>query len=812
MHSSLPTQDAPGRPFKHVAPGKRRAPRACLNCRARKVRCDVARFGRPCGNCTMDERNCVVTSRVKRGKDCAEEQCSSMQSRGMRPVGAPETSKNQEIQIRSQIDESDPAHPNNRYNAQKSISPPDMTSSDQTTFAFPTPMSAPISEGSRAPSLLFPNHHSINILTPFLHDPTKHCDAGPSSGSTQAVFYTYYPFLTTNKAAGCLPQDFNFLQSEGCFHIPPRLVLDDLLNQYFANIHPQLPLLSEAGFWESYRAKDPSWGSKPKLSLLVFQAMLFAASNFASSENVTLLRHSSARDLRASCYRKAKLLYDFNTEKSPVAIAHAALLLSFWTPPLDAVDEMPNARWLSIAIENSLKAKAHIASGTHRPMTNESGALRRLWWCCIIRDRTLALGLRRSILLTRAYFDFDRNLGQGCAEIRDEILQSQTHDRKTREDLADIACQTVEFCVMLTDVLPVVFPFGTEPVLLDDVTYTKAKRALKLWLITSSASRYSTKTANNNQDHCITLFVNMMLMSYYSATLALSHCCLRAMTTDTPPYLSMSVDLLELSQEIQQAVSGITASLSQLNQLQLTRCLPITAVAYSALPLTLYVLDARLSGSDYYNPDTKMPGLGVLVDAMKVYYSQYHGVEWVAKIVRGVSQQVATLGSEDSPTNWSELLTRHTDHYVRLTLALDWCLRDGSCPPNDDTDQLHDRSVVHSTVVEHESQANEPVSHDPSGDPSAALDAMPGLTVAPTPRVGWDGAEASTTFDQAKPTEHPWGDDQPTGTADDGNSTLAPDSHGITPTDEWLPEMEADLRLLMENWDSKEIGTEKVVE
>lgn len=197
-----------------------------------------------------------------------------------------------------------------------------------------------------------------------------------------------------------------------------------------------------------------------------------------------------------------------------MAIAQAALLLSFWTPPLDAVDEMPNARWLSIAIENSLKAKAHIASGTHRPMTDESGALRRLWWCCIIRDRTLALGLRRSILLTRSYFDFERNLDRGCAVIRDEILQSQSHDRKTRQDLADIACQTVEFCVMLTDLLLVVFPFNMEPVFLDDVTYSKAKRALKVWFITSSASRYNTKTANNCQDHCITLSVSMMLMSY----------------------------------------------------------------------------------------------------------------------------------------------------------------------------------------------------------------------------------------------------------------------------------------------------------
>jgi hypothetical protein len=48
--------------FEHnkEQPSKRRAARACLSCRNRKVRCDVVNGGRPCTNCRLDNLTCVV--------------------------------------------------------------------------------------------------------------------------------------------------------------------------------------------------------------------------------------------------------------------------------------------------------------------------------------------------------------------------------------------------------------------------------------------------------------------------------------------------------------------------------------------------------------------------------------------------------------------------------------------------------------------------------------------------------------------------------------------------------------------------------
>lgn len=101
-----------------------------------------------------------------------------------------------------------------------------------------------------------------------------------------SVMYNCYPFLTLDNLHNCMPQDVDFMESEGCFHLPTRPILDQIVRQYFLHIHPLLPLLNEGDFWEMYyyyshrraEGKEPP----PKLSLLVFQAIMFAACNVST--------------------------------------------------------------------------------------------------------------------------------------------------------------------------------------------------------------------------------------------------------------------------------------------------------------------------------------------------------------------------------------------------------------------------------------------------------------------------------------------------------------------------------------------------
>lgn len=84
--------------------------------------------------------------------------------------------------------------------------------------------------------------------------------------------------------------------------------------------------------------------------------------------------------------------------------------------------------------------------------------LKRLWWCCIIRDRGLALYARRSIQITRAHFDVDANSPLGPADLADEIGRSKVYDAETKRSLVDVTAQLVGLCAALTDVIGLVYP------------------------------------------------------------------------------------------------------------------------------------------------------------------------------------------------------------------------------------------------------------------------------------------------------------------------------------------------------------------
>lgn len=45
---------------------RQRARHACLDCRARKVRCDVSVTGTPCTNCKLDDHECTIQRRKTR--------------------------------------------------------------------------------------------------------------------------------------------------------------------------------------------------------------------------------------------------------------------------------------------------------------------------------------------------------------------------------------------------------------------------------------------------------------------------------------------------------------------------------------------------------------------------------------------------------------------------------------------------------------------------------------------------------------------------------------------------------------------------
>lgn len=85
------------------------------------------------------------------------------------------------------------------------------------------------------------------------------------------------------------------------------------------------------------------------------------------------------------------------------------------------------------------------------------GALKRLWWCCILRDRIMALGLRRPMCIRP--MDCDSTLpGLTENDFEDEIRYSGVYSPAIKRKLIQIIVSASELGVILSDVLDIIYP------------------------------------------------------------------------------------------------------------------------------------------------------------------------------------------------------------------------------------------------------------------------------------------------------------------------------------------------------------------
>jgi hypothetical protein len=166
-------------------------------------------------------------------------------------------------------------------------------------------------------------------------EPAQHAPLPPSTTSTARahrplrqpadVLYTHYPFLRLGNMSSLSARDVNVLEAESCLRVPTRDALEEFLRQYFRHVHPLLPLIHEGEFWIRYARRDLSEASGSGVSLMLLQAMLFAACNvghvmslsyqwpeltaaqFVSLDIIQSCGLGSMREARAELYRRAKV-------------------------------------------------------------------------------------------------------------------------------------------------------------------------------------------------------------------------------------------------------------------------------------------------------------------------------------------------------------------------------------------------------------------------------------------------------------------------------------------------------------------------
>ncbi|KAL5003475.1 fungal-specific transcription factor domain-containing protein [Aspergillus recurvatus] len=392
------------------------------------------------------------------------------------------------------------------------------------------------------------------------------------------------------------PVNLTFVKSQMALKVPIQEVLDVFVKHYFLYVHPFLPMVDEAAFWTKYRSSDASAG---KISTLLFQTMLFAASPFIPIEAAKACGYDSLISARDDLYRRAKRLYESGIEKDRLIVSQACLLLTWYST--DA-ERSTNSRWLRIAIRYAKKEQAHLYHklpqlGPGRKVSD----LKRLWWCCMIRDRIISLGMRRPIQITPHEFDLQLQEGLSFQDLEEECLNSAVYTPEAKIALCGVLASLCHLVVAVTDVIMLVYPTT------QNMPFSLAHRRAQLSRLEETKSAlidWELKWVANPDGKeyyihpSLTLYTNLCAIYFQSARIAL--CNRICLLIGHNAYLTDETDLSRIESCRADLASAIRSTAHNVKQLILNGVadkLPISAVAYTLFPQILLSIQTQLSPS-----------------------------------------------------------------------------------------------------------------------------------------------------------------------------------------------------------------------
>ncbi|EXM21513.1 hypothetical protein RAB80_010078 [Fusarium oxysporum f. sp. vasinfectum] len=695
-----------------INPRRKRASKACVACRSRKVRCDVTHRPHQCTNCALDNIQCVVKDRRtkyrKRSPVVVEKQQRTQFRNSLQVILPKDPSSAASDDLDSPNDaclepdlsvECGPESPSMCFESlwdQPEIDYPAerlIQDAAENCAKEPGIFEMVLNQRKDSDFTIISENSRVHQTEP---KPASSSDAKLSSQSH--IIYSYYSFLDLD-ISGLLPDDINYLEAQGCFRVPTPEALDEFVQEYFLHVHPALPLLDEAWFWAIFTR--PVRG-RSNLSLFVFQAMLFTACSFLPFSTLRSLGFASVHNARDTYYRRSKLLFDLCSERNLVSSAQGALLLSYNGTMKD--QKRTNSIWLSTAIHLAQAAGADQFHTSLNPSLTTVNELKRLWWCCIVRDRILPLGMRRQLHITSldvahgSYLPTEKDFSR-------EIDGSRVYAPQTKRTLVRLFITLCELTVPLTDVIKIVYPTGRltdihSPVVHDAQqgreSLQSCEAGLEAWFERATI-QFPTPAGIITREESLVLYTNLLYIYYHAACFALYQHKAFIISQEQAKATS---ELQWTKSKIEDAALGITENLKELIQLRLERFLPISIAAYIAVPLVLHILDVRLAKRPLQIAQ-KQGKLNVYIETMKAMQKLYDGVDDVWTFIRtaidyatvqdaenetslqnGYSiNAVGCLGSKSNLTNdneyandWGNVLVMEPVLYFRLSRTIDHSL------------------------------------------------------------------------------------------------------------------------------------------
>jgi len=100
------------------------------------------------------------------------------------------------------------------------------------------------------------------------------------------------------------PDEIAYLEKKGALTVPKGNLRGEMLRAYVEFVHPYMPLLDLHDFLTMVDKRD---GSKGKVSLILFQAVMFAGSAFVDMEHLRTAGYATRKDARKDFFQKTRV-------------------------------------------------------------------------------------------------------------------------------------------------------------------------------------------------------------------------------------------------------------------------------------------------------------------------------------------------------------------------------------------------------------------------------------------------------------------------------------------------------------------------
>ncbi|KAJ9144528.1 hypothetical protein NKR23_g5888 [Pleurostoma richardsiae] len=235
-------------------------------------------------------------------------------------------------------------------------------------------------------------------------------------------------------------------------------------------------------------------GYEEQISLLLYQAILFASSAFVGLDDLAKAGYQDRKAARRAFFQKTKTLYDVNYESDHVVLVRAILLMSYWQESPD--HDKNSSHWVGVAISLAKNIGLHSDLSTNGLLTPRMLKLRRrIWWSCVMRD-----GKDLDVCILG---EDSRLLLPDCVLLRDPEMQQK---------LNQICVQQAKLCVLIN------YALKARSREADTVDFK-----LKTWKAALPTScQYQSLTKRDALNGCSTIALHLSLIFVATSVLGIS--------------------------------------------------------------------------------------------------------------------------------------------------------------------------------------------------------------------------------------------------------------------------------------------------